>query len=77
MYQADPAAGVTYELNNVRYVASLVESPPEVDDQIRMVQQMSGGRLVLSGVDYTHFNGNVVAGATGQVSINVLSPIPI
>ena len=71
VYQAAPAAGVTYELNNVRYVASLVESPPEVDDQIRMVQQMSGGRLVLSGTDYTHFNGNVGAGATGQVSINV------
>lgn len=71
VYQAAPAAGFTYELNDVRYVASLVESPPEVDDQIRMVQEMSGGRLVLSGQDYTHFNGNVAAGATGMVSINV------
>ena len=71
VFQAAPAAGATYELNDVRYVASLVESPPEVDDQLRMVQQMSGGRLVLNGTDYTHFNGNIGAGATGQVAINV------
>lgn len=66
-----PAAGTNYTLSNVRYIASLVEVGPEVDQQIRMVQEMSGGRLVLNGVDYTHFNGNIPANGGGVQSINV------
>jgi len=38
-------------INDVRYFASLVETGPAVEEQIRMVQQQSGGRLVLNGVD--------------------------
>jgi hypothetical protein len=33
-------------------MASLVETGPAVEEQIRMVQASSQGRLVLNGVDY-------------------------
>ena len=65
---ADPTG---YEIHDVRYVANLVEVGQEVEQQLRMVQEMSGGRLVLNGVDYTHFAGNIAAGATGKVTLNV------
>ena len=68
---AAPAAGTSYTIDNVRYIAQLVEVGPEVDAQLRMVQEMSGGKLVLNGTDYTHFNGNIPAGATGNQVVNV------
>tara|TARA_R100000781_G_scaffold107287_1_gene71477 strand:- start:305 stop:1174 length:870 start_codon:yes stop_codon:yes gene_type:complete len=71
IFAATPAAGTSYTIDNVRYIAQLVEVGPEVDAQLRMVQEMSGGKLVLNGTDYTHFNGNVPAGATGNQVINV------
>jgi len=64
-------AAPTYRIEDVRYIAQLVEVGPEVDSQLRMVQELSGGRLVLNGVDYTHFNGNISQGAQGQQIINV------
>ena len=64
-------ANAGYDISDVRYIASLVEVGPEVDQQLRMVQQASGGRLVLNGVDYTHFGGAIGAGATGPQTINV------
>ena len=60
-----------YTIDNVRYVAQLVETPPALDEQLRMVQEQSGGAIMLSGQDYTHFQGNISAGATGQQNINV------
>tara|TARA_R110000787_G_scaffold87545_1_gene186517 strand:+ start:56 stop:1492 length:1437 start_codon:yes stop_codon:yes gene_type:complete len=63
------AAG--YDVSDIRYVASLIEVGPEVDAQLRMVQEASGGRLVLNGVDYTHFAGNIAANSVGPQVINV------
>lgn len=60
-----------YTMSNVRYIAQLVETSPDVDAQVRMVQEMSGGHIVLNSTDYTHFSGQVPANATGQVAINV------
>lgn len=60
-----------YTVENIRYIASLVETSPDVDAQVRMVQEMSGGNIVLNSTDYTHFNGNISANATGQQAINV------
>ena len=65
------AAPASYTIDDVRYIASLVEVGPDVDAHIREVQAMSGGRLVLNGVDYTHFNGQLPAGAQGEQSINI------
>ena len=69
IYAAGIAAG--YTIKNVRYIAQLVEVGPEVDANLRMVQELSGGRLVMNGVDYTHFAGNIQANAQGNTSINV------
>jgi hypothetical protein len=65
------AAPASYTIDEVRYIASLVEVGPDVDAHIREVQAMSGGRLVLNGVDYTHFNGQLPAGAQGEQAINI------
>ena len=70
-FAAAPAGNNRYEISDVRYLAQLVEVGPEVDQQIRMVQDVSGGRLVLNGVDYTHFSGTISAGAQGAQVINV------
>jgi len=64
-------ADASYQIEDVRYIAQLVEVGPEVDAQLRLVQEVSGGKLVLNGVDYTHFSGNIPAAATGNQSINV------
>ena len=68
-WSAAPAAG--YTINDVRYMAALVETGPAVEDQIRMVQRESGGRLVLNGVDFTHHTGNVPALAQGRVTLDI------
>jgi len=65
------AAFVDYTIDDVAYVASLVDVAPEVDQQIRMVQELSGGHIVLNSTDFTHFTGNIPANAVGQQSINV------
>lgn len=62
-----------YTINNVRYMASLVETGPAVEEQIRMVQAQSNGRLVLNGVDHTHQPGLIPANSRGRQSI----PIPV
>lgn len=66
------AADMTdYTIQNVAYVAQLVDVSPEVDNQVRMIQELSGGAIVLNCNDYTHFNGNITANAAGQQAINV------
>jgi len=65
------APGAAYTIDTVRYVAQMVETPPELDAQLRMVQEQSGGAIMLSGIDYTNFQGTIQAGATGQQNINV------
>ena len=69
IFAAAPATA--YTIDNVRYVAQLVETPPALDEQLRMVQEQSGGAIMLSGIDYTHFQGNIGAAAQGQQNINV------
>jgi len=60
-----------YRIDDVRYVAQMVETPEALDQQLRIVQEQSGGAIMLSGVDYTHFQGTISTGATGQQNINV------
>ena len=60
----------TYEISNVRYVANLVEVGGDVAQQLRMVQEMSGGVLTLAGQTYRHFTGQATA-TTGDQIINV------
>ena len=60
-----------YTISDVRYIASLVEVSADVDAQIRMVQEMSGGQIVISSTDYTHFNGQIPANSTGNQAVNI------
>lgn len=63
-------AGATpYTISDVRYVANLVEVGQDVAQQLRMLQEVSGGVLTLAGQTYRHFQG-AIANATDNV-INV------
>ena len=69
--QAVAAAGAgTYDIGNVRYIANLVEVGQDVAQQLRMVQEMSGGVLTLAGQTYRHFSG-AVAAAQSESVINI------
>lgn len=69
--QAVCAAGAgTYTWSNIRYIANLVEVGQDVAQQLRMVQEMSGGVLTLAGQTYRHFSGNIAA-ASNETVINI------
>ena len=59
-----------YGISNVRYIANLIEVGGDVSQQLRMVQEVSGGVLTLAGQTYRHFTGNVGAQGGDQI-INV------
>tara|TARA_R110002020_G_scaffold435602_1_gene645782 strand:- start:265 stop:1692 length:1428 start_codon:yes stop_codon:yes gene_type:complete len=63
------AAGATYTIDNVRYIANLVEVGQDVAQQLRMVQEMSGGVLTLAGQTYRHFSGQTTGGAESVINI--------
>jgi len=53
-----------YTVDDVRYMASLVEVGPEVDQHLRQVQAAAGGRLTINGTDWTHYSAFVGASQT-------------
>ena len=59
----------TYQWSNIRYIANLVEVGQDVAQQLRMVQEMSGGVLTLAGQTYKHFSGTTSAGAESVINI--------
>ena len=68
--QAVAAAGAgVYQWSNVRYIANLVEVGQDVAQQLRMVQEMSGGVLTLAGQTYRHFSGQTSGGAESVINI--------
>tara|TARA_Y100001937_G_scaffold128649_3_gene206489 strand:+ start:1011 stop:2393 length:1383 start_codon:yes stop_codon:yes gene_type:complete len=64
------SAASTYTIENVRYVANLVEVGQDVAQQLRMLQEVSGGVLTLAGQTYRHFAGTYTGGANSNV-VNV------
>lgn len=64
------AAGISHNITDVRYIANLVEVGNEVGQQLRMLQEMSGGVLTLTGQTYRHFAGSITAAATNTI-VNV------
>jgi hypothetical protein len=60
----------TYDIENVRYIANLIEVGQDVAQQLRMVQEVSGGVLTLAGQTYRHFVGSLSDGGGDQI-INV------
>ena len=63
-------SGGTYSMSNVRYIANLIEVGGDVAQQLRMVQEVSGGVLTLAGQTYRHFVGQASSGGGDKV-INV------
>ena len=61
----------TYNIDNVRYIANLIEVGQDVAQQLRMVQEVSGGVLTLAGQTYRHFTGTLSDGSSGDQVINV------
>ena len=59
-----------YTIDNVRYIANLVEVGQDVAGQLRMLQEVSGGVLTLAGQTYRHFVGAVTTNGGDQI-INV------
>ena len=66
----EDTAATDFTISNVRYIANLVEVGQDVAQQLRMVQEMSGGVLTLAGQTYRHFTGAITANSGDQV-INV------
>ena len=60
-----------YTVDDVRYMASLVEVGPEVDQHLRQVQAASGGRLTINGTDWTHYSAQIPANAQGLNVLNI------
>ena len=65
------AAPTGYEIQSIQYLASLVDVGPEVDEHLRQVQAMTGGRLILNGTDYTNYVGSLNTGASGMQSLDI------
>jgi hypothetical protein len=63
------AGGNRVQLRDVRYIANLVEVGSEVSQQLRMLQEMSGGVLTLTGQTFRHFGSNLAAGASNTINV--------
>ena len=63
------AATVAYTISNVRYVANLVEVGQDVSQQLRMLQEVSGGVLTLAGQTFRHFGASLLAATNNTINV--------
>jgi hypothetical protein len=63
------AGGNRVQVRDVRYIANLVEVGSEVSQQLRMLQEMSGGVLTLTGQTFRHFGANLAAGQSNTINV--------
>jgi hypothetical protein len=63
------AATVSYDISNVRYVANLVEVGQDVSQQLRMLQEVSGGVLTLAGQTFRHFGASLAATTNNTINV--------
>jgi hypothetical protein len=63
------AGGNRVVVSDVRYIANLVEVGSEVSQQLRMLQEMSGGVLTLTGQTFRHFGSNLAAGQSNTINV--------
>lgn len=66
----EDTAATNYTIDNVRYIANLIEVGQDVAGQLRMLQEVSGGVLTLAGQTYRHFVGAITTNEGDQI-INV------
>tara|TARA_R100001440_G_scaffold56854_1_gene76647 strand:+ start:5370 stop:6875 length:1506 start_codon:yes stop_codon:yes gene_type:complete len=65
------APGIGLLFQRVNYVAQLIEVGGDVIQQMRMMQQMGGGQLTISGQDIEHSTDVIPANSTGEVPIRI------
>lgn len=63
------AGGNRVQVRDVRYIANLVEVGSEVSQQLRMLQEMSGGVLTLTGQTFRHFGSNLAVGNSNTINV--------
>ena len=57
-------------VNEIAYIAHMIEVGPDVIQQFRQVQADMGGQIAISGQDFEYFSQAVPAGTSGQVALN-------
>lgn len=70
IWSAAPLAG---ELQIVRfnYIAQMIEVGGDVIQQVKMMQEMGGGQLTISGTDIENSTQTIAAGSTGEIPIRI------
>lgn len=69
-WRGNPTANAI-EIRRMNYVAQLIEVGGDVVGQMRMMQEMGGGQLTISGQDIEHSSDVLPANSTGDVIIRV------
>jgi hypothetical protein len=72
VWSAAPAFG-DLSIVNIAFNAQLIEVGRDVIEQMKMMQQMSGGQLAISGQDYEHSSDVLAAQATGEQIVRIPS----
>lgn len=72
VWSAAPAFG-DLSIVNIAFNAQLIEVGRDVIEQMKMMQQMSGGQLAISGQDYEHSSDVIAAQATGEQIVRIPS----
>ena len=68
VWGAAPGAN-SYLVRRCAFVGSLVEVGGDVLQQIRQIQAMSGGQVIISGTDVEHTQGDLPANSAGEIPI--------
>ncbi len=59
------------EIVRANYVAQMIEVGGDVIGQLRMMQEMGGGQLTISGQDIEHSSDLIPAGSAGEIPIRI------
>lgn len=70
VWAAQPA-DTDLEVIRISYVGQLIEVGGDVIQQVRMIQDMSGGQLTISGQDFEYLSGTIPNGTAGQLPIRL------
>ena len=69
-WSAAPLVG-DISINRVNYTAQLIEVGGDVVGQMRMMQEMGGGQLTISGQDIEHSTDIIPANSVGEIPIRI------
>ena len=69
-WSAAPGVG-DLVVNRINYTAQLIEVGGDVIGQLRMMQEMGGGQLTISGQDIEHSSDVIPANSAGEIPIRI------